>query len=40
MVVTNTSLGEGQDFKTENNFDKNVKKLLFKILLYKPNGSC
>lgn len=33
MVVTNTSLGEEQGFKMENNFHKNIKngkKLLFK----------
>lgn len=33
MVVTNTTLGEEQGFKIENNFHKNIKngkKLLFK----------
>lgn len=37
------SLGEGQGFKTENNFRTNIKddlKNCFKILLDKPNGSC
>lgn len=43
MVVINTSLGEGQGFKIENNFHKNIKngkKVILKNLLYKLNGSC
>lgn len=44
MVVINTSLGEGQGFKTEeNDFHKNIKngkKLLFKKFATQTKCSC